>query len=251
MAMNNSKVVVAGLAAGVVANIIGFLGFGVLLGPRFEAEAAAVAPALQGRGMTGGAITTNIVATFVVGILLVWLYAAIRPRFGPGMKTATYAAAAVWIASCACAIVLTAQSPSDIVTEFKYGSIGTEGTVGVPYWIFKVLPEVFPDKLPNRAGNGYERIGFTYESPSSDLPIGTTRSNDWVPRVGLNCATCHAGQYRESPGAPPKRPRRRLPPRPSSWPSNSRPAPVRPRRRAGWNPRPQRRSSSSSSRPRP
>jgi len=66
MAINTSKVVVGGLAAGVVANIIGFLGFGVLLGPRFEAEAAAVAPALQGRGMTSGAIATNVVATFVV-----------------------------------------------------------------------------------------------------------------------------------------------------------------------------------------
>ena len=97
MAMNTSKVVVAGLAAGVVANIIGFVGFGVLLGPRFEAEAAAVAPTLQGRGMTAGAIATNVIATFVVGILLVWLYAAIRPRFGPGMRTATYAAAVVWM----------------------------------------------------------------------------------------------------------------------------------------------------------
>jgi hypothetical protein len=47
--------------------------------------------------MTSGAIATNVVATFAVGILLVWLYAAMRPRFGPGMKTATYAALAVWI----------------------------------------------------------------------------------------------------------------------------------------------------------
>ena len=97
MAMNASKVVVAGLAAGVVANIIGFVGFGLLLGPRFAAEAAAVAPALEGQGTTGGAIAVNVIATFVVGILLVWLYAAIRPRFGPGMKTALYAAGVVWI----------------------------------------------------------------------------------------------------------------------------------------------------------
>ena len=97
MAINTSKVVVGGLAAGVVANIIGFVGFGLLLGPRFEAEAAVVAPVLQGRGMTGSAITTNVVATFVVGILLVWLYAAIRPRLGPGMKTATSAALVVWV----------------------------------------------------------------------------------------------------------------------------------------------------------
>ena len=97
-----------------------------------------------------------------------------------------------------------AQSPSDIVNEFKYGSIGTEGTVGVPYWIWKVLPEVFADKLPNRAGNGYERIGFTYDNPSDDLPMGTAKSRDWAPRVGLNCATCHVGAYRDAPGAAPK-----------------------------------------------
>jgi hypothetical protein len=97
MAINTSKVLVGGLAAGVVYNIIGFVGFGMLLGPRFEAEAVAVAPVLQGRGMTGSAIAINVIASFAAGILLVWLYAAMRPRFGPGMKTATMAALAVWI----------------------------------------------------------------------------------------------------------------------------------------------------------
>ena len=97
MAINTAKVVTGGLAAGIVGNIIGYLGFGMWLGPRFEAEAAAVAPTLAGRGMTSGAIATTVITTFVIGILLVWLYAAMRPRFGPGMKTATYAALAVWV----------------------------------------------------------------------------------------------------------------------------------------------------------
>ena len=97
MAINTSKVVVGGLAAGIVANIIGYVLFGMMLGPRFEAEAVAVAPALQGRGMTSGAIAWQVVSTFIIGLLLVWLYAAIRPRFGPGMKTATYAALVVWL----------------------------------------------------------------------------------------------------------------------------------------------------------
>lgn len=96
-----------------------------------------------------------------------------------------------------------AQSPADIVHEFKYGSIGTEGAVGVPYWVWKVLPEVFADKLPKRAGSGYERLGFTYDNPRGDLPMGASKSNDWVPRVGLNCATCHAGAYREAPDSAP------------------------------------------------
>ena len=47
----------------------------------------------------------------------------------------------------------------DIVTHFKYGSVGTEGTVGIPYPIWRVLPVVFADKLPNRPGQGYERLG--------------------------------------------------------------------------------------------
>jgi mono/diheme cytochrome c family protein len=93
--------------------------------------------------------------------------------------------------------------PTDIVTEFKYGSIGTEGNVGVPYWVFVVLPEVFPDKLPNRPGTGYERLGFTYENAQRDLPMGTSRSGGFIPRVGLNCATCHVGSYRDSPDATP------------------------------------------------
>ena len=39
----------------------------------------------------------NVIASFVIGVLLVWLYAAIRPRFGPGLMTATYAALVVWV----------------------------------------------------------------------------------------------------------------------------------------------------------
>jgi hypothetical protein len=97
MAINVSKVVVGGLAAGVVGNIVGYVAFGMLLAPRMEADAVAVAPQLQGRGMSGGAIATNVIATFVIGFLLVWLYAAIRPRFGPGPKTAILAGLAVWV----------------------------------------------------------------------------------------------------------------------------------------------------------
>jgi mono/diheme cytochrome c family protein len=99
--------------------------------------------------------------------------------------------------------VASPRAQADMATEFKYGAIGTEETVGVPYWIWKVLPEVFADKLPNRSGSGYERVGFTYESPTHDLPMGATKSRDWIARVGLNCATCHAGAYREAPGAAP------------------------------------------------
>jgi hypothetical protein len=97
MAINTSKVVVGGLAAGVVMNIIGFVGNGMLLGPKMQAEMGAVAPALAQRGMAPMNIAAAVITQFIVGILLVWLYASMRPRYGPGFKTAAYAGLAIWI----------------------------------------------------------------------------------------------------------------------------------------------------------
>jgi len=91
MTIASSKVFVGGLAAGVVANIVGFVAFGLVLGRRLDAEATAVAPSLQGKGMSSEAIAANVVTAFVLGVVVVWLYAAMRPRFGPGAKTAMYA----------------------------------------------------------------------------------------------------------------------------------------------------------------
>lgn len=97
MAINTQKVVIGGLAAGLVANIIGFVGFGVILASRFETELASAAPTLVGAGMGGGAVAATVVSQFAIGVLTVWLYAAMRPRFGPGIKTALYAGLAVWV----------------------------------------------------------------------------------------------------------------------------------------------------------
>ena len=37
------------------------------------------------------------VLAFVSGILSIWLYAAIRPRYGPGIRTAVIAGVVIWI----------------------------------------------------------------------------------------------------------------------------------------------------------
>jgi hypothetical protein len=47
--------------------------------------------------MGGGVIATFILLGFVVGVALVWVYAAIRPRLGPGPKTAATAGVLVWL----------------------------------------------------------------------------------------------------------------------------------------------------------
>ncbi len=78
--------------------------------------------------------------------------------------------------------------------RFKYGSIGAEHDAGIPYWIFYVLPRVFPDKLPGPGG--YASFGVAWEQ-GQELPIGFTKKVIGFPRVANNCAACHTASYRK------------------------------------------------------
>jgi hypothetical protein len=97
MAINTSKVVVGGLAAGVVNNVLGYLVQGMLLGKRMMDEMVAAAPTMAGKGMDTMTTVCRVITGFAIGILIVWLYAAMRPRFGPGPKTAFLAGFVVWL----------------------------------------------------------------------------------------------------------------------------------------------------------
>ncbi len=92
--IDRRKLLVAGSAAGVVLNIIDFLSNGVILSSRMQADANAFKAGLgdQMAAMGGGQIAVYVFFDLVVGFLLAWTYAAIRPRFGPGPRTAAYVA---------------------------------------------------------------------------------------------------------------------------------------------------------------
>lgn len=77
--------------------------------------------------------------------------------------------------------------------QFKYGSIGTEDHDGIPYWIWLVLPRVFPEKLPGPGG--YTSLGLTWEE-GKEMPVGFTKKTIGFERVGLTCAACHTATYR-------------------------------------------------------
>lgn len=79
--------------------------------------------------------------------------------------------------------------------HFKYGSIGTEQEQGVPYWIWLVLPRIFPEKLPGPGG--YTSLGITWEE-GQEMPVGFTKKTIGFPRVGINCATCHSATFRKT-----------------------------------------------------
>src|SRR5262245_60416669 len=88
----------------------------------------------------------------------------------------------------------------NIGDHFKYGSIGSEPANGIPYWIWKALPELFADKLP---GKGYASLGFIQEE-GQDRPIGFSSRRVFIERVSLNCGVCHTGTLRDEPGGTPR-----------------------------------------------
>ena len=77
--------------------------------------------------------------------------------------------------------------------RFKYASIGGEFDAGIPYWIFYVMPRMFPEKLPGVGG--LASLGAAWEQ-GQELPVGFTKKTIGFPRVANNCAVCHMVSYR-------------------------------------------------------
>lgn len=92
------------------------------------------------------------------------------------------------------------QSFTSIEDRFKYGSIGGEQQEGLPYWIWLILPRMFPEKLPGPGG--YVSLGATWEE-GQEMPIGFSKKTVGFPRVAINCAFCHVATVRTSPGEKP------------------------------------------------
>jgi hypothetical protein len=93
--MNWKRIITGGLLAGLVLNVGEFVAEPLMgsmtkdffdhLGLPVPGESAMVVFALS---------------AFALGIVTVWLYAAIRPRYGAGLRTAAIAGGAVWALSC-------------------------------------------------------------------------------------------------------------------------------------------------------
>ncbi len=96
MAINTSKVLVGGIIGGIVANVIDFVSNTYILGGMQMAAMTKLNPTLAVKP-SGTQIAGFLILDFVWIIATVWVYAAIRPRFGPGPKTAAYAGIASWI----------------------------------------------------------------------------------------------------------------------------------------------------------
>lgn len=91
--INVGRVILGGLLAGVVINLVE----GVMNGIVFAKPWAEV---MTGLGKAAAPSIKQIIALnmwgFALGILTVWIYAAIRPRFGAGPRTAMCAGLTAW-----------------------------------------------------------------------------------------------------------------------------------------------------------
>ena len=92
--INWSRVIVGGLLAGLVMNV----GEAALHGGVLAADAENLYARYQLSIVPSPVpIVSLIGTTFVLGIASVWLYAAIRPRYGAGARTAVIAGFGVWV----------------------------------------------------------------------------------------------------------------------------------------------------------
>ncbi len=90
--MNFGRVFLGGLLAGLILNIGEFVLNTKVLGPQMMAFFSQHGFKDPGSNF----IIVAVVMTFLLGIVAVWLYALIRPRLGPGVKTAIVAALILW-----------------------------------------------------------------------------------------------------------------------------------------------------------
>jgi MFS family permease len=90
--MNGKRIVLGGMLAGVFLNVTEGILNAVILMDDYESL-------METHQLTGAswAMAGYLLGNFVFGLVLAWLYAAIRPRFGPGWKTGVYTGTAVFL----------------------------------------------------------------------------------------------------------------------------------------------------------
>jgi hypothetical protein len=92
--INWGRVILGGIVAGIIINIFESVLNGVILTKDWQSAMSAL-----GRTMAPSAIAVFVIWGFLAGIAAIWLYAAARPRYGAGAKTALLTGFAFWIIS--------------------------------------------------------------------------------------------------------------------------------------------------------
>ncbi|NIN71029.1 MAG: hypothetical protein GTO46_03645 [Gemmatimonadetes bacterium] len=133
--INLARVLVGGLLAGVIYNISGF-------GATHVVDLADSFARFGWEPSTGSTIQ-HVAVRFGFGLISVFTYAAIRPRFGPGIKTAVIAASIIWVAAAAPLIFVLTElfvfSGSQAVTLLVWTLVEAWLGTAVGAWLYQEL----------------------------------------------------------------------------------------------------------------
>ncbi len=91
--INITRMILGGLIAGLVIGVGEYILSEIVL----EGQLAEVLAKAGTGELGGGQIVALAIVALLYGIALIWIYTAIRPRFGPGPKTAVVAGLAMWV----------------------------------------------------------------------------------------------------------------------------------------------------------
>lgn len=135
--INMTRVILGGLLAGLVMNIGEAVLNMAILGDDWQT-------AMQALGlpqMNFASFGWYILMTFALGITMIWLYAVMRPKFGPGPKTAIITGLTIWFLMWVLGFGTTAVQgmfPGKIVlTTMVWGFFEAPIGVLVGAWLYK------------------------------------------------------------------------------------------------------------------
>ena len=95
--INYGRVILGGIAAGITSFILWWFFNGVLLFQLWVTTTKALNPSGHNAASPLALLVSMFLIAITGGILTVWMYAAIRPRFGAGVRTAVFVSVILWI----------------------------------------------------------------------------------------------------------------------------------------------------------
>jgi len=124
--INTGRLILGGLVAGVIANALDFVINTYLMAN----EGSEMIQRLNLRpDVVEGSMLTWIIVDFIYGMVLVFAYVAMRPRFGPGPKTAVIAGMSFWVAFTAVFAGLTAMGIYTQLAFMKNSALAIASTL--------------------------------------------------------------------------------------------------------------------------
>jgi hypothetical protein len=122
------------LAGGVAAAVVIFALEGVSSIFYLDQMMASLAALGLEMEMSGSAMAVNVLVSLISGLVLIFFYAAVRPRFGPGPKTAILVAVVLWFGGYFLSLV-----GYQVVGIYPTGLLVTWGIVGIVEMIIAAL----------------------------------------------------------------------------------------------------------------